>query len=136
MGAYLKELSIATKQRREVVDITDAVRSAVRESGVKEGLCLVYTPHTTVAIIVNEHESGLLRDILSKVSSDFPDDGAWLHNRVDNNASAHLASTYLGNAKSFIVTKGGLLMGTWQSILAIELDGPRSRKVYVRVMGD
>ena len=136
MSIYLKEFILPTKKRRELLDITDMVNSAVRDSRVSNGMCVVYTPHTTMGIVVNEPEDGLLKDFLSKVSEDFPDNGKWYHNRIDNNAAAHLASMYLGNAKVFIVNGNKLLLGTWQSILAVELDGPRTRRVYVQVMGD
>ena len=136
MNICFKEFTLSTKKRRELLDVTRIVEQVVCESKVVNGICTVYTPHTTMSIVVNEPEGGLLEDFLNKVSSDFPDDGRWLHNKIDSNASAHLASMYLGNARTFIVRDGKLLLGTWQSILAVELDGPRTRKLYVQVMGE
>ena len=109
----------------------------VRESGVKNGFCLVFAPHATAAIIANEHERGLVNDILRKIREEFPLDGKWEHNRIDDTAAAHLASAFLGAGRIFPVKDGRLVRGTWQNIFLVELDGPRSiRRVVVEVMGE
>lgn len=137
MKVYFKELAIRTQRRRELVDITYEVERAVAESGVTNGMCLVFAPHATAAVIANEHERGLVNDILRKFAQEFPDDGEWEHNRIDDNAAAHLASAFVGSARIFPVKEGRLVRGTWQNIFLVELDGPRaSRKVVVEVMGE
>ena len=137
MKVYFKELAIRTQRRRELVDITYEVERAVAESGVTNGMCLVFAPHATAAVIANEHERGLVNDILRKFTEEFPDDGEWEHNRIDDNAAAHLASAFVGSARFFPVKEGRLVRGTWQNIFLVELDGPRaSRKVVVEVMGE
>lgn len=137
MKVYFKELAIRTQRRRELVDITYEVERAVAESGVTNGMCLVFAPHATAAVIANEHERGLVNDILRKFAEEFPDDGEWEHNRIDDNAAAHLASAFVGSARIFPVKEGRLVRGTWQNIFLVELDGPRaSRKVVVEVMGE
>jgi secondary thiamine-phosphate synthase enzyme len=112
------------------------VEEAVKKSRVLEGLCIVHTTHSTAAIIVNEHEGGLMEDIVRKVREDFPKGTGWLHDRVDDNADSHLASSFMGSTRVFPVRGNGLVRGTWQSIFLLELDGPRSRRVIVEVMGE
>lgn len=137
MKVYFRELTFSTQRRLQLVDITSEVERAVRESGVRNGICLVFAPHATAAIIANEHESGLMQDILRKIEEDFPRDGKWLHNRIDDNAAAHLASAFIEAARVFPVKDGRLIRGTWQNIFLVELDGPRSyRRVVIEVLGE
>ncbi|HDD64153.1 MAG: hypothetical protein B6U94_06340 [Thermofilum sp. ex4484_79] len=137
MKVFFRELRISTSRRLELVDITYEVEKAVRESGIKNGMCLVYAPHATAAIIANEHESGLMEDMLTKIREDYPHDGKWKHNLIDDNAAAHLASAFIESARIFPVKDGRLIRGTWQNIFLLELDGPRSvRRIVVEVMGE
>ena len=135
MVTYFNEFMVRTNKRKELIDITNEVELKVRDSGIREGICLVHTPHSTAAIIVNEHESGLMNDIIKKVGHDFPRGAGWMHDLVDDNADAHLASIYLGPCKLFPVKEGKLIRGTWQNIFLLELDGPRIRRVLVEVIG-
>lgn len=137
MKVYFKDLTLRTSRRLELVDITGDVEEAVRESGVRNGLCLVFAPHATAAVVANEHEHGLMSDMLRKIGEDYPADGSWEHNRIDDNAAAHLASAFIGSGRLFPVRDGRLVRGTWQNIFLVELDGPRSsRRVVVEVMGE
>ena len=137
MKVYFKELIISTKRNLELVDITSEVERLVSQSGIKNGICLVYAPHATAAIVVNEHESGLMDDIITKVREDYPKDGKWKHNRIDDNAAAHLASAFISSSRIFPVREGRLIRGMWQNIFLLELDGPRSyRRIVVEVMGE
>ena len=137
MRVYFKELTLSTERRLQLIDITSEVEKAVRESGVRDGICLVFAPHATAAIVANEHESGLMQDILRKIEEDFPRDGKWLHNRIDDNAAAHLASAFIEAARVFPVRGGRLVRGTWQNIFLVELDGPRSyRRVMIEILGE
>ena len=117
------------------MDITSKVEDAVNASGVKSGICLVYTHHSTSAIITNEHESGLIHDILTKIDQTFSQNAGYHHDRIDDNAHAHLAAVFLGPSQTFPVKGGNLLRGTWQNIFFVEMDGPRSRRVTVEVLG-
>ncbi len=130
------ELLVNTKKAIETVDITNEVEKSVEKSKIKNGLCVVHSIHSTSAIIVNEHESGLIKDIVRKVSEDFKRGAGWLHDRIDDNAHSHLASTYIGPTRIFPIKDGKLVRGTWQNIFLLELDGPRKRKVIVEVMGE
>jgi secondary thiamine-phosphate synthase enzyme len=121
----------------EVIDLTERVEGLIRKSGVKSGLCLITVLHATAALIINEHEEGLLEDIVVKIVETFPEGMHYRHDLVDNNAPAHLASIFLGSSKSFPIHEGKLLRGVWQNILFVELDGPRSRReVAVEILGE
>ena len=135
MKIFFRDITLSSRKRLELIDITHQVEEIVRESGVKNGICLVYAPHATAAIIANEHESGLIEDILDKIDEDFPRDGRWRHNRIDDNAAAHIASAFLGTTKVLPIVDGRLLRGVWQNILLVELDGPRAdRRVIVKIL--
>jgi len=135
LKAHFKEISLSTRKRLDLMDITGAVSNFVKECKIESGICLVNSPHSTTAIIVNEHELGLIEDILRKVQEEFPRGAEWRHNRVDNNANAHLASVFLGHSKTFPIRNGRLERGTWQNIFFLELDGPRSRRVLFEAIG-
>jgi len=125
---------VRTGSRVEIVDITSKVKEVVRESGIADGIALIYTKHTTTAIIVNEGESRLIEDILSMIKSIIPTGAGYMHDQIDNNADAHLRAILFGNSVVIPIDKGRLDLGTWQSILFIELDGPRTRKVIVKLI--
>ncbi|RLI80163.1 YjbQ family protein [Archaeoglobales archaeon] len=126
-------ITINTKSRIEIVDITNEVEGIVKNSGIEDGIALVYTRHTTTALIINEAESGLLDDILNIIQKIVPQE-SYKHNRIDNNADAHLRATLLGNSVVIPVANKRLELGTWQRVLFVELDGPRTRKVLVKVV--
>ncbi len=137
MRIYVKELTLSTRSKYQLIDITHEVEDIVRESGIKNGLCLVFAPHATAAIIANEHERGLMEDILKKIKDEFPENGKWQHNIIDDNAHAHLASAFIGADRVFPVINGKLIRGTWQNIFLVEMDGPRGyRRIIVEVVGE
>jgi len=134
---HYEELSISSTERFQLIDITGMVEEVVSRSGVERGICLVYAPHATAAIIANEHEAGLIRDMIDVIKTLFPPDKPWRHNRIDDNAHAHLASAIIGASRIFPVRNGRLIRGTWQNIFLVELDGPRStRRIIVEVLGE
>jgi len=137
LKASFKEIELSTKSRVELVDITRQVEEHSREGNIKNGPCLVYSLHSTTAIITNEHETGLMLDIAKKVQEDYPRGRGWRHDEVDSNAEAHLASSFIGASRIFPVRDGQLIRGTWQNIFFLELDGPRSaRKIVVGLLGE
>lgn len=136
MKVLFEEVRLSTRSRADLIDITGYVEDHVRKSGIKDGLCLVYSPHSTTAIVVNERESGLMRDILRKAEQEFPVGAGWLHDRVDDNAHAHLGSSFVGSSRIFPVRNGRVFRGTWQEIFLLELDGPRNRGVLIEVLGE
>ncbi len=127
-------MDIQTTARTEIIDITDRVRALVKETGIKEGICVVSTRHTTGSIIVNENERGLRSDILDMLWSLVPENKSYAHNSIDNNADSHLRAVLLGMSETIPVEEGHLVLGTWQSIFFVELDGPRNRSVNVTII--
>lgn len=118
-----------------MVDVTGLVQGAVRASGVRDGLAVAYTPHTTTALVVNEREGRLVQDILDWAERLVPEGAGYLHDASDGNAHAHLRSVLMGTSVTVPVVEGSLHLGTWQSVLFVELDGPRRRNLNVQVMG-
>ena len=128
------EFSVKTTKAKDLVDITDKVEELVSECGISEGICLVYVPHATAAIIINEFEPNIKQDFGDVFEKLFPN-GNYLHNRIDDNAQAHLKSGFIGPSAVIPVDDGALQLGTWQSIILCEFDGPRERRVIVKVVG-
>jgi secondary thiamine-phosphate synthase enzyme len=129
----MPELTIHTRKTQEMLDITSEVSEIVLRSGVANGFCLVYVPHATAAIVINENaDPNVCQDILDALGRMVPE-GAWRHDRVDNNAAAHIKATILGPSEAIPVREGRLRLGTWQSVMLAEFDGPRDRTVIVEV---
>jgi len=126
-------LELSTSRRFDVLDITERVRAWVRDKGLRDGLLVVKVPHATAAITLNEAERGLMRDIIEALTEIAPPGHAWEHNRIDDNAHAHIAASLVGDSRVIPIENGGLKLGTWQRILLIELDGPRRRR-YVDLL--
>jgi secondary thiamine-phosphate synthase enzyme len=129
-------IEIETGKPVDVVDITDHVELTLRESGVENGICLVYSLHTTTGLTVNEADGALINDILDLLQRIAPKGAGYQHDRGDGNAHAHLQATLLGNSVIIPVEMRRLALGTWQRILFFELDGPRRRSIFVRVLAD
>ncbi len=122
-------------QKEGLVDITAEVTEAISESGVNEGICLVYCPHTTAAITINENaDPDVKSDFIAGFDKVFPDFETFRH--AEGNSDAHIKSSVVGASETIIVTAGRPLLGTWQGVYFCEFDGPRNRKFYVKVMGD
>ena len=129
-------LRLRTKQKEEFLDITDLVSEAVKrlDKTGKAKACLVFSTHTTTALIINENnDSNLLTDIKNTLTSLVPEKD-YLHNIIDNNASAHIKSSLLGNSLIVPLENSQLVLGTWQRILLLEFDGPRNREVFVQTL--
>jgi secondary thiamine-phosphate synthase enzyme len=114
----------------DMVDITSLVQKEVSRSGIGEGLCTVYVPHTTAGITINEGaDPAVCQDILAKLNEWVPPNAGYRH--MEGNADSHIKASLMGSSISIIVEGGRLLLGTWQKVFFCEFDGPRSRKVYV-----
>ena len=129
-------MEIVTSRQIEIVDITDGIERYVNDCGREKGICLVYSLHTTTALIINEADEALLNDILKLMERIAPQAAGYQHDRGDGNAHAHLRAALLGNSVIIPVEKGGLALGTWQRILFLEMDGPRKRRLSIRIIGD
>ena len=129
----MPDIKIHTKKTQEMVDITAKVAEVVQQAGVRNGLCMVYVPHATAAVVINENaDPNVCQDILDAMGRLVPE-GAWRHDRIDNNAAAHIKATILGPSETVPVRGGALRLGTWQRLMLVELDGPRDRTVIVEV---
>jgi secondary thiamine-phosphate synthase enzyme len=129
----MKEISLETHSRVEMIDITAAVQKATGEKKIESGICLVYTPHTTAAITINENaDPDVPRDILAALDRAVPLSANYRH--AEGNSAAHVKSSLVGASKLVIIENGRLVLGTWQSIFFCEFDGPRSRKVLISII--
>lgn len=128
------KLNIETSRRIELIDITSEVQEEVRISGVREGVCIISTWHTTTGIIINENENGLREDILNLLDRLVPHGVGYRHDRIDNNADSHLKAILLGSSEALPIVKGELELGTWQSIFFAEMDGPRHRAINLTIL--
>lgn len=138
MKSYRKELLFNTKTRRAFINITPQVEAALRESGIKEGLCLVNAMHITASVFINDNESGLHRDFerwLEKLAPEKPYD-QYDHNGYEDNADAHLKRSVVGREVVVAVTDGRLDFGTWEQIFYGEFDGMRNKRVLVKIIGE
>jgi secondary thiamine-phosphate synthase enzyme len=139
MAAATTRFEIRTHRKAEAVNVTPEVRRAVAQSKVRCGLALVSVSHTTCGVCLNEDESGLRDDLVRLVSQLLdPLEGGepFRHDRVDDNARSHLVSILVGPSITLPVADGDLRLGTWQSVLLVEMDGPRTRRVDVTCLGD
>lgn len=131
----VKQIGVRTTKRNELVDITGEVQSVVEESRVKSGICYVYVPHTTAAVTINEGaDPSVKRDILMMLEKLIPHRASYAH--MEGNSDAHIKSSLIGASEVIIVQDGRLQLGTWQSVFFCEFDGPRSRRVVVKVISD
>ncbi|WP_262175406.1 secondary thiamine-phosphate synthase enzyme YjbQ [Haloarcula laminariae] len=123
-------IQVETTDRLDIVDITAEVEKRVPD-GIERGLCTVFVQHTTAGVVVNEAEQRLLGDIESYLRELVPDEGGYAHDALDGNADSHLRALLLDESVSVPVRDGALALGTWQSVLLIDCDGPRTRSVTV-----
>jgi len=130
----MKTLTIRSTTRRELIDVTAEVRAAVAGSGVDEGICVLWVPHTTAAVTINENaDPAVKRDILMGTERFVPVDAGYRHG--EGNSDSHIQSSLFGPSLTLIVADGAPVLGTWQGILFCEFDGPRTRQLYVKVQG-
>ncbi|ESS09797.1 MAG: secondary thiamine-phosphate synthase enzyme [uncultured archaeon A07HN63] len=123
-------ITVDTDSRTEAIDITDRVATALPDDA--SGVCTVFSQHTTMGVVVNEAESRLMSDLADGLDELVPDDG-WQHDQIDDNADSHVRAMLVGESVTVPIEDGDLGLGRWQSILAVECDGPRTRTITVRV---
>ena len=130
-----KNINIKTRTRTEFVDITSEIQQVIDEAGIKNGICCLYIPHTTAGITINEGaDPSVVSDIQRTLSKLIPNNLNYSH--MEGNSDAHIKSTVVGASKTVIIDDGKLLLGTWQSIFFCEFDGPRHRRVLVKLIND
>ncbi len=126
----MPSITVETEDRTECIDITDRVAATLPDDA--DGVCTIFSQHTTMGVVVNEAESRLLNDLAAALDRLVPDDG-WQHDEIDDNADSHVRAMLVGESATVPVVDGDLQLGRWQSLLAVECDGPRSRTLTVRV---
>ena len=130
-----QELNVRTKNRTELQDITGPLARLLHESNVGDGLMVVFVPHTTAAVTINENaDPSVQHDILTELNRLIPLQGSYRH--TEGNSDAHIKSTLLGSSQTIFIQGGRLALGTWQGVYFCEFDGPRSRKVWVKIIPD
>ncbi|MBI5347395.1 MAG: YjbQ family protein [Candidatus Aenigmarchaeota archaeon] len=129
------EFFVNTKRKQELANITNRVEEAVRKSSVENGICVVYVPHATAGIIVNEnYDPSVCEDIVDAMEKLIPIRAGYRHDAIDSNAHAHIKASIIGPGKTIPIENGKLKLGTWQGIALAEFDGPRERTVIVKVI--
>jgi secondary thiamine-phosphate synthase enzyme len=127
-------IDVSTHSRTELIDVTRQVAESVRKSGVKEGTCTIYVPHTTAAVTINEGaDPSVKSDVVNMLNRLVPFEASYSH--TEGNSAAHIKSTIVGVSRTVPIKDGALTLGTWQSIFFCEFDGPRRRELYVAVLG-
>ena len=131
----MTSFDVTTHVRTELLDITDKVKDAVVKSKVSSGMCFVYVPHTTAAVTVNEsYDSDVARDITATLSKLVPHGAGYAH--TEGNSDAHIKSAMVGSCQAIPVEEGRLALGRWQGVFFCEFDGPRTRRVQVKVINE
>ena len=126
-------LSVKTRERTELIDITSDINQLIQKSGTDHGLCMVYVPHTTAAVTINESaDPSVKSDILMILNQIIPWEANYRH--LEGNSPAHIKSTLVGSSELIAIENRRLVLGTWQGIFFCEFDGPRTRKVDVRII--
>ena len=126
-------LSVKTRERTELVDITSDINQLIQKSGIDQGLCMIYVPHTTAAVTINESaDPSVKSDILMILNQIIPWEANYRH--LEGNSPAHIKSTLVGSSELIAIENRRLVLGTWQGIFFCEFDGPRTRKVDVRII--
>jgi len=129
------KLRLRTSRREEAIDVTERVRRAIAESGIREGTCTVFAPHTTCAIAVNEgHDPAVMEDFLNHMRELVPREAGFEH--AEGNSDSHIKALLVGPNATVPITAGALTLGQWQSIFMCEFDGPRERSLWVSVTGE
>ena len=129
----MTKLNVKTSKHTQMLDITADVQRAVTESGVKSGICVVFVPHTTAAVTINENaDPDVVRDFTTEINKIVPWEDGYHH--MEGNSAAHLKSSMIGFSETVIIEDGKLVLGVWQGIYFCEYDGPRSRKVYLKII--
>lgn len=129
----MKEFFVKTTQQCQVVDITPRVQEIVAQGGSDEELCCVFVPHATAAVTINENADPNIGEDLQDALAKLVPEGIWRHDRIDDNAAAHIKAAIIGPSEMVPVKDRRLVLGTWQSLMLMEFDGPRERRVIVQI---
>lgn len=130
----MQKLIFKTRKKEEIIDITKEVSAIVKKNKINEGICLIYVPHATAALTINENaDVNISLDFLEALAKIVPE-GKWRHDRIDNNGAAHIKAAIIGPSVTIPIKDSTLMLGTWQGIMLCEFDGPRERIVIVNLI--
>jgi secondary thiamine-phosphate synthase enzyme len=128
-------LSVKTREKTELIDVTSDINRLIQESGIEQGLCMVYVPHTTAAVTINESaDPSVKADMLMVLNKIIPWEAGYRH--LEGNSAAHIKTTLVGSSELIAIEGRRLVLGTWQGIFFCEFDGPRNRKLHVRIIDE
>ena len=131
----IQTFKVKTSKQTEFIDITRSVQEAVKKTGVEEGICFIFIPHTTAAVTINENaDPSVSQDIVMELNKVIPSQDRYLH--TEGNSPAHIKASLVGFSQTVFIESGKLALGTWQGIFFCEFDGPRTRNVYVKVISE
>ncbi|MGQ4875605.1 MAG: secondary thiamine-phosphate synthase enzyme YjbQ [Promethearchaeia archaeon] len=136
---FFETLKVSTPSREILIDITEKIRNVVRKSGIEDGVCRIFVPHTTAGITINENaDPSVKSDIISFLNKLIPQSGrlGYSFRHMEGNSDAHIKASLIGPSLDLIIHEGRILLGTWQGIMFAEFDGPRNRKIYVQISGE
>jgi secondary thiamine-phosphate synthase enzyme len=129
----MQTFHVKTSSRTEMIDITHSVQEAVKKSNVEDGICMIFVPHTTAAVTINENaDPSVPQDILMELNKIVPFEDHYRH--TEGNSPAHVKASLVGPSLSVLIESGKMILGTWQGIFFCEFDGPRNRKIYIKVI--
>ena len=129
----IQTFPVETSTQTELIDVTDSVREIVKKVGVEDGVCIVFIPHTTAAITINENaDPSVVQDILMELNKIVPFKDQYRH--MEGNSPAHIKASLVGGSQTVLIESGKLVLGTWQGIFFCVVDGPKNRKTYVKVI--
>ena len=135
MNQNIYEIPLRTTSHTQMIDMTRQIQQVVSDSGIADGICIVFIPHTTAAVTINENaDPDVQTDFMKEINKIVPWEDGYLH--MEGNAAAHLKASMMGFSETVIIKDGRLVLGTWQGIYFLEYDGARNRKVIVKIMSD
>ena len=130
----MHRIEINSDKKQQIIDITDEIRKIVDKEDIDKGICYIYVPHATCALIINEnYDPNVCDDILNALDKLIPQ-GVWKHDKIDNNGAAHIKAAIIGPSEFIPIEKGELKLGRWQDIMLADFDGPRQRTVYIKII--
>lgn len=130
----MESFSISSSKRLETIDINEKVSDIVRDSDVDEGLCVVFVPHSTAGVIINENWDEKVGEDFQDLLSSLIPEGEWLHDEIDGNGDSHIKSSIIGPSEYIPIVDGELGLGKWQNVMLAEFDGPKTRNVFIKIM--
>ncbi|MBC8500270.1 MAG: YjbQ family protein [Nanoarchaeota archaeon] len=131
------EFRVSSTKKQELIDITGQINNIIRDSGIKTGICNVYVTHATAGIIINEnYDPNICIDFINAINRVIPEHNSYLHDRIDNNAGAHIKSALIGPSETIPIRNEKLKLGTWQSVMLADFDGPKERIVIITLIKD